>query len=132
MQLQVTMPKTAEITYLEANKEQTRQCLTYLELSKLDQRYGWCFWSPNDSLKYKHDIFSGYKQTSKVCLVYLESKLQQDRYGWCICKLKCKKLVERRYLERNKQIFRDKETKNKVPPMFLDVNMLKEMQQCRF
>ena len=35
--------KTAETTYLEANKQQTRYCQTYLEVLKLEQRHGWCF-----------------------------------------------------------------------------------------
>ena len=39
MQLQIKPQKTAEITYLEANKQQTRYRLTYLDVSKEDQRY---------------------------------------------------------------------------------------------
>ena len=34
MQLQDKLQKTAEITYLEANKKQTRDHLTYLEVWK--------------------------------------------------------------------------------------------------
>ena len=34
MQLQVKLQKTAEITYLEENKQETRCDLTYLEVSK--------------------------------------------------------------------------------------------------
>ena len=34
MQLQIKLQKTAEIKYLEGNKQQTRYCLTYLEISK--------------------------------------------------------------------------------------------------
>ena len=34
MELQVKLQKTAEITYLEANKQQARYRLTYLEVSK--------------------------------------------------------------------------------------------------
>ena len=34
MQLQVKVQKTGEIRYLEANKEETRYHLTYLEVSK--------------------------------------------------------------------------------------------------
>ena len=34
MQLEVKLQKTAEITYLEAYKQQTRYRLTYLEVSK--------------------------------------------------------------------------------------------------
>ena len=69
-------------------------------------------------MKGKWDVFSGYKQTSKVCFMYLECKLQQDKYGWCIYKLKCHKMVERRYLE--------KQTTNKLPLMILDVKVLTE------
>ena len=35
--------KRAEITYLQADKQQTRYRLTYLEVSKLQQSYGGCF-----------------------------------------------------------------------------------------
>ena len=35
--------KKEEISYFQANKQQTRYRLTYLELSKLEQRYGRCF-----------------------------------------------------------------------------------------
>ena len=38
--------------------------LTYLDVSKLEQRYGWCFWRPNDSMKGKFDAFSVYKWRS--------------------------------------------------------------------
>ena len=34
MQLQVKLQKAAEITHLEANKQETRYCLTYLYLLK--------------------------------------------------------------------------------------------------
>ena len=40
MQLQVKLQKTAEITYLEENKQQTMHRLTYLEASNSEQRYG--------------------------------------------------------------------------------------------
>ena len=35
--------KTVEKTYLEQNKQQRRYRLTYLDVSKLEQRYGSCF-----------------------------------------------------------------------------------------
>ena len=34
MQLQPNLPKTAEITYLQANKQRTRYRLTYSDISK--------------------------------------------------------------------------------------------------
>ena len=34
MQLLVKLQKTAEMTYLEAHKQQTMYCLKYLEISK--------------------------------------------------------------------------------------------------
>ena len=43
MQLQLKLQKTAEITYLEANKTQTRYCLTYLEGAKEEKRYDCSF-----------------------------------------------------------------------------------------
>ena len=43
MQLQIKPQKTAEITYLEENKQETRCDLTYLEVSKWEKRYYWCF-----------------------------------------------------------------------------------------
>ena len=76
-------------------------------------------------MKGKCDVFSGYKQTIKVGLVYVESKLKLDKYGWCIYKLKCQKMVERRYLETNKQegtadVFRCWSAEGKVTMAFLD------------
>ena len=40
MQLQVELQKTQEITYLEVNKQETRYRLTYLDVSKEDQKNG--------------------------------------------------------------------------------------------
>ena len=40
MQLQVKMPKTTEIRYLEANKQQRRYRLRYLDASKFEQGLG--------------------------------------------------------------------------------------------
>ena len=39
MQLQAKLQKTAGKTYLEANKQQTKYRLTYLEVSKEEKRY---------------------------------------------------------------------------------------------
>ena len=39
MQLQVKLKKTAEITYLEAKKQETRYRLRYLEVLKSEKRY---------------------------------------------------------------------------------------------
>ena len=38
IKLQVKLQKTAEVTYLEANKQQGRYHLTYLELPKSEKR----------------------------------------------------------------------------------------------
>ena len=54
----------------------------YLEVSKQEENYGWCFWSRNDIMKGKCDTFSGYKQTRKASLVNLELKLHQESCGW--------------------------------------------------
>ena len=55
------------------------------------------FWKPNDSIKNKSYVFSGYKQRSKMCLAYLQDELYQDRCGWWIYKLKSQKMEELRY-----------------------------------
>ena len=39
MQLQVKLQKTAEITYLEENKQQSKCRVTYFEVSKEEERY---------------------------------------------------------------------------------------------
>ena len=70
--------------------------------SEVRKKLRFMFWRPNDSMKGKCYVFSGYKQRNKLCLVYLECKLQQDSYGWCIFKLKCKKTVEKTYIETSK------------------------------
>ena len=38
-QLQVKLQKTKEITFLEENKEETRYCLTYLEVTREQKKY---------------------------------------------------------------------------------------------
>ena len=43
MQLRIKVQKIAELTYLEANKQQTKYRLTYLESWKLQRTYDWCF-----------------------------------------------------------------------------------------
>ena len=63
--------------------------------------------------------FRRYKKINKLCLVYLQCKLNQDRYGGSISKLKFKKKMR-------KNIIREKEKRNKVPPMFLDIRVLAE------
>ena len=35
--------KSKEKTHLEARKQQTRSCLTYLDVWKMEKWYGWCF-----------------------------------------------------------------------------------------
>ena len=90
--------KTAEITYLQANKQKTRYRLTYLELSKLEQKYGPCFVRQR-----LMERFQPVKTNNKVCLVYIQCKLQQDSCGYCSYKLKCLKTEEIRYFQANKQ-----------------------------
>ena len=70
--------KTVEITYLQAEEQQTRYCLTYLELWKKEQRYGWCFQDRRTTPKV-NEHFQPLKANNKVCLVHLQCKLQQDR-----------------------------------------------------
>ena len=66
---------------------------------------------PKDSMKGKCYVFSGFKKRTKVCLVYLE----------CLMYFQVKMPGKGR-----KNIFRDKQTTNKVPLMFLDVKVLTE------
>ena len=54
----------------------------YLDVLKEEERYGWCSWRLNDSMKGTRDAFRGYKEKSKVCSFYLEVKLHQDRCGY--------------------------------------------------
>ena len=63
------------------------------------------FCTPKDSRKGQCYVFSVYKERNNVSLVYLDCKLQQDTYSCSIFKSKCKKTVERIYLEtsNNKQ-----------------------------
>ena len=43
IQLQVKLEKTAEITYLDGNKQQARYRLTYLKILNKEERYYCCF-----------------------------------------------------------------------------------------
>ena len=75
--------KTAEITYLEANKQQRRYRLTYLEVSKLEQRYGWCFLRLKCNNPSAHDVFRDRNSRMKVRLTYLQVWKLGKSYGWC-------------------------------------------------
>ena len=87
MQLQCKPQKTAEITYLEANKQKTKNRVTL-----------WRFWGntkvrliflgTEDSMKGKCYVFSASNEKKKVWYIYLECKLREDSYDWCIFKLK--------------------------------------------
>ena len=94
--------KSSRNNVLESNKQQTRSRLTYLEVSKWEKRYDWCF-EGQRTAKVKCVGFSGYKQRNKVCLVSLGGKVQEHRYGWCIFKLIRQKLAERTSLKTSKQ-----------------------------
>ena len=69
--------KTAKTTYLEANKQQTRYRLSYLEVSKLEKGYGWCF----------------EMQTTAWKLIETFSEVinKQVRCASCIYSVKCKR-----------------------------------------
>ena len=55
-----------------------------------------------------------------MCLVYLQRKLRQDSYVWCIFKVKI-----------SKNIFTEKEWRNKVALMILHVKVFTQKQQLR-
>ena len=61
------------------------------------------FWTTKHSMNQKYHVFSGYKERGKVGPVYFEGKPQQKKYGWRIFRLKCKKKVEKTYLQTSKQ-----------------------------
>ena len=84
MELQFKLQKTAQITYLQEKKQQTKVLRNIFSGFKFRRNVKLMFWTPKDSIKRKWCLFSGYKQRNKVSLVYLDGKLQQDRYGWCI------------------------------------------------
>ena len=77
------------------------------------------FWTSKKSMKDKSSIDSGYKQRKKDCLMYLQSKTPSR--SLCLIHFQVK-MPEN---GRNK-IYRDKQTTNKVPLMFLDVKLLTE------
>ena len=95
--------KTVEKPYLEANKQQRRYRLTYLDVLKLEEEYGWCFEGQSTAWKLIEAFLGVINKQVKACLVYLKCKTQQDRYVWCIYKFKCHKTVQRRYLVTSKQ-----------------------------
>ena len=77
------------------------------------------FRRPKSNMKRKCYIFSSYKQGNKVCLVYLEPQLEPDRS--CLLDFQVKMQENGR-----KNIFRDKQRRNKVLMMFLDIKVLRE------
>ena len=69
--------KTTQITYLQENKQQTRYRITYLQVLRLEQGYGWCF----------------ERQTTawKLIETFLGVINKQVRCTSCICNVKCVK-----------------------------------------
>ena len=70
MQLKVKMPKTAQIRNLEASKQERKYRLKYLDVSNLQQEYGWCF---------EHQT-----TTWKLIETFLGVINKQGRCGLCI------------------------------------------------
>ena len=103
MKSQVKLQKTAEVTYIEANKQETSFRVTYLEVRRKKKKRELLFWWRKHKMKNKCYVFSSHKQRNKVWMVYLECKLQQDRYRSCIFKLESYKTVETKYLETSQQ-----------------------------
>ena len=103
IQLELKLQKTVELTYLEANKQQTTYHLTYSEVSK-------CY------------VFSGDKLRNKMPLVYSECKLEKDRCDRCIFNLKCWKTIET-------NMFTEKQTTNKVAKTFFHVKAVTERKK---
>ena len=68
--LKLKKKKKAEITYLEANKQQRRYRLTYLEISKKRKKYDW--------------YFEGQRTRWKVNVTFLAAINKQIRCGLCI------------------------------------------------
>ena len=110
MKLQVKLSTTAEITKLEENKNHRRYRLTYLEDSKKEKRYDTCFEGQSTSRKVNVTLSAVSKK--KRFLVYFKWKLLQHRLMDFQIKMR---------ISGRKNIFRDKQTLNKVPVAFLDV-----------
>ena len=47
----------------------------YLEIFKLEERFGLCFWRLSDKKKGTTKTLGSYKVTSKLCVMYLDVKL---------------------------------------------------------
>ena len=69
-QLRVKKQKTAELKYLEANKQQTQYRLTYLESSRLQKRHDW--------------RFQGQRNAWKVNVRFLRIINKEITRAWCI------------------------------------------------
>ena len=78
IQIQVKMPQNSRNNVFRGKQTTNKVPSNIFRGFELRTKVQLMFWGPNNSMKGKGDIFSGYKQTSKVCFVYLQSKLQQD------------------------------------------------------
>ena len=76
MQFEDKLEKTAEMTYLQGNKQQTRCRLNIFGACELTRKVKLMFRRPKDRINRKCYVFRSYKQRNKVFLLYLESKLQ--------------------------------------------------------
>ena len=72
-------------------------CLTYLGVSKKEQRYDSCFESQRAAWKVNVTFLAVISKEIRCPFVHLAWKPQQDNYCWCIFKLKCQKTVETTY-----------------------------------
>ena len=79
---------------------------------------------PNERIKRKYYVFSGYKKRNSVRLMYLECKLEQDL---CLTHFPVKMPQNRK-----KNPFRDKQTTTNESLMFFDVKALTEGYQLNF
>ena len=70
MQLEVKPQKTMELKYLEINKEQTKNLLKNLNVSRLEKMYDWCFQSQ--------------RTASKGNETFLAVINKEIRHAWCI------------------------------------------------
>ena len=74
MQLQLKPKKTAEITYLDGEKQKVLHNI--FRLFEVRKKVRLMFWKPKDSMKAKCYVFSDYKQRNKLCFLYSECQLQ--------------------------------------------------------
>ena len=85
---QVKLQKTIRNNVFRGKQATKKITLIIFRALEVRKKVRLIIWTPEDTMKGKCYVFSGYKKKNKVCLVDVECKLQEDSYCYSIFTLK--------------------------------------------